>query len=144
MAQDNKLFFVGLKAFIEKDGKVLILRETFTPYTKERAWELPGGRIQHDEDAVPLESILLREVREECGENLRITVGDVIHVFRRQFSDASWVFLVGYDCKYLSGEVSISTEHTEYQWLAPEDIDTYDFVNGYKEAITEYFRKKAS
>ena len=141
--EDNKLFFVGLKAFIAKDGKLLILREFASEkYPSGKKWEIPGGRITESEERTPLIDVLLREVREECG-SIEIIVGEVFHVFRRQFPNGEWVFLAGFDCSYISGEVTLSHEHTEYAWIIEADMEHYDFVNGYEEAIRAYFRKKS-
>lgn len=145
MEQNEKLFYVGLKAFIASGDKLLIFREAEYPNAPGvRKWEIPGGRIQHSEIKYALIDVLLREVREECGESLQIKVGEMFYAFRRQFPDGSWVFLAGYDCQYISGEVKLSHEHTDFAWIEEKDLRKYDFVNGYKEAITEYFRKKKS
>ena|SRR3989344_7407606 len=138
--EENKLFYVGMKAFIAKADTLLIVRQS-QHYADSGKWQLPGGRIAHGEEGSSLESILLREIKEECGE-IKISVGDIIHVFRRQFASGEWVFLVGFDCQYLSGEVELNEESTEYAWIRQEDIDRYEFVNGYQEAIEVYFSKK--
>ena len=68
--KNDALFCVGQKAFIEKDGKVLVL---FDPV---EGLDFPGGKIQEEEakdaDASSLILSLQREVREET--NLEIEV----------------------------------------------------------------------
>jgi len=138
--EDNKLFFVGLKAFIEKEGSLLVVRESGS-FREGGNWELPGGRIQQGETETPFNEVLLREVKEECGA-IQIIVGDVIEIFRRKFANGQWVVLAGFDCRYLSGEVTVSDEHSEYAWITAKDLPSYQFVPGYKEAIESYFKKK--
>ena len=139
--EDNKHFYVGLKAFIGKGDALLILRES-EKFDGGGKWELPGGRIGNDEDDKTLQEVMLREVEEECGKALRVKVGDIVHVFRRQFANGEWVFLTGFDCEYLSGEVELSDEHCEYAWITQSDMEKYEFVKGYKEAIEILFSKK--
>jgi 8-oxo-dGTP diphosphatase len=59
---------VAQKAFIEKDGKVLMVQY---PSTDPAAlmWDLPGGRLHTGETA--LEGVL-REVKEEIGADISI------------------------------------------------------------------------
>lgn len=137
--EDNKHFYVGLKAFIGKNGRLLVVRES-EEFDEGGMWELPGGRIGNDESENTFHSVLLREVNEECGD-VEIRIGEIIGVFRRRFANGEWVILVGYDCDYISGEISLSEEHCEYKWIGPEDVDGCVFVNGYKEAVVDYFRR---
>ncbi len=138
--EKNKLFYVGLKAFIEKDGALLLLKQS-DHYGKERKWQLPGGRIAHGEGAVAFPDILSREIREECGE-VKIKIGEMSHVFRRKFPSGEWVLLLCFDCHYISGEVKLNGEHTEYAWVTLAEMEKYEFVHGYKDAIQTYFQKK--
>lgn len=61
----DALFCVGQKAFIEKDGKVLVLHDP------GGRLDFPGGKIQEgeakDAEASSLIRSLQREVREETG-----------------------------------------------------------------------------
>ncbi len=57
--------FVGMKAIIVHEGKVLILREAeYDEGTNTGKWDVPGGRINPEE---PFLEGLKREVREESG-----------------------------------------------------------------------------
>ena len=42
-----KTFYVGIKGVIVKDNKVLLLRKN--PTNSAEFWEMPGGRIDHNE-----------------------------------------------------------------------------------------------
>ena len=43
MSTDQKdMYFVAVKVFLEKDNKLLILKDNFGD------WDLPGGRIKKD------------------------------------------------------------------------------------------------
>ncbi len=129
---EDQLFFVGQKAFIEKDGQVLILHH-------ENGLDFPGGKInQHTLDFIPE---LQREVREET--NLEIEVGDPFVIWHTEFQiDGYFVFLVGYKCKYISGDVKISDEHTGYQWVNENDYNSLNDGKQYFAALRKYFETK--
>lgn len=131
--KEDALFCVGQKAFIEKDGKVLVL---FDPV---EGLDFPGGKIQEgeavDADASSLTRSLQREVREETG--LEIEVGSPFAVFYHEFpkehrNAGKVVYLVAFRCKYVSGDLKLSEEHNGFKWV---DATNYKEVND----GTEYF-----
>jgi 8-oxo-dGTP diphosphatase len=115
MKQDQE-FFIGQKAFIEKDGSVLILFDTVV------GLDFPGGKIQVGE--TDLGESLRREVREETG--LEIEVGKPFVAWTKNMVTKKYegkkLLLIGYKCKYISGEVRISQEHEKFRWV---DKNTY-------------------
>ena len=52
------------KAFIERDGHLLLVRKSDQDPEQPNLWEVPGGRIEFGES---LDDHLCREVREEVG-----------------------------------------------------------------------------
>ncbi len=112
MAQDE-LFCVGQKAVIDKDGEVLILTDPLL------GLDMPGGKIKEGETNF-IED-LKREVREETG--LEIEVGEPFSTGYFEFSNPEHrnfgkkVYLVFFKCKYISGEVKLSHEHSVYRWV---------------------------
>jgi 8-oxo-dGTP pyrophosphatase MutT (NUDIX family) len=102
VAEDRR-FYVGQKALIERDGQVLVLFH-------EGNVDLPGGKVQDGE--LDLVKALQREVREETS--LEVEVGAP---FATRLSSDAAVYMVGYRCRYLSGEVVLSDEHDAYRWL---------------------------
>jgi 8-oxo-dGTP pyrophosphatase MutT (NUDIX family) len=89
---------------------VLILERT-----SDRTWELPGGRLDHDESA----SVgLRRELYEETS--LSPSVVGPIHTY-------SWVndagqdrFAVCYVCRTTDRDIVLSPEHLGYEWVHPQ------------------------
>jgi 8-oxo-dGTP diphosphatase len=134
MAED-KLFFVGQKAFIDKNGEILVL------FTKDLKLDFPGGKIQQDEDN--FDEALKREVREETG--LEIEVKNIFTRWSLEFSQGKnigkQVYLVGFRCKYKSGEVKISEEHKEYRWVNKDNYRELKSESDYFKALEEYFKK---
>ena len=135
MAND-KFFFVGQKAFIEKEGKLLVL---FDP--KGRV-DFPGGKIQEGE--VDIGVSLLREVKEET--DLIVSVGTPFITWSFDLPEGhpnagKTVFLVGYKCGYREGTLKLSEEHSSYNWVGKEDIDNMHSAGGHFKALKKYFER---
>lgn len=130
-------FDVGLKAFIEKEEKLLIVRES-----SGGLWEMPGGRIDVGEESEHLHNILLREVREELGGALLITIGQPFYSWIRPLTNPkpSFVFLTGYRCQYEGGEIALSNEHADIRWISRGDVGTIEWAPGYREAFVAYWQ----
>lgn len=137
MAREIQKFDVGLKAFIERDGKLLVVRESIGGL-----WEMPGGRIDVGEEQTDLHEILLREIREELGENFRVTIGQPFYTWVRMWTipKVGQVYLTGYRCTYVSGAITISDEHTETRWISQDELGMLEFAPGYKEAAQRYWQ----
>jgi len=138
MAQDQP-FYVGQKALIDKDGKLLILNDPYLGY------DLPGGKLQIGE--TDFEKALKREVKEET--NLEI---DVISPFATWYFEIPKdsrhpragikVFTISYKCKYKAGEIRLSSEHDNYIWIDKDSFTT--IKNDWKSypIIEKYFSYK--
>ena len=138
---DDALFCVGQKAFIEKDGKVLVLNDP------SEGLDFPGGKIQEGEakdgDASSLFRSLNREVREETG--LEIEVGNPFVVWYHEFPKnhrnyPKVVYLVGFKCKYVSGEIKLSDEHNKFKWVDKNDYAEVDDGSDYFDALKKMMK----
>lgn len=102
----------GMKAFIVRDGKILIVKERVKRFGKETIiYDLPGGGIDPGEN---LYDALRREVREEVGLEIEIEhpVGNWDFVIP-SFEDPSFnvhIICLGYQCKLID-DVKIDTSH---------------------------------
>ena len=133
MAQD-KMFYVGLKAFIKKNDKILILNDP------QHGLDFPGGKMQEGES--DFTEALQREVREETG--LEITVSVPFYTWYFEYSlhhrnAGKEVFLVGYRCEYVSGEIQLSDEHDHFQWISKDEYQNYKEESEYYKALEHYF-----
>lgn len=138
----DALFCVGQKAFIEKDGKVLVLNDPI------EGLDFPGGKIQQSEakdgDASSLFKSLRREVLEETG--IDIEVGDPFAVWYHEFPKnhrnyPKVVYLVGFKCKYISGNAKLSDEHDRFQWVDKNNYTELDNNNDYFHVLKKYFNQ---
>ncbi|MFA5773162.1 MAG: NUDIX domain-containing protein [Candidatus Paceibacterota bacterium] len=141
--KDDALFCIGQKAFIEKDGKVLVLNDP------TEGLDFPGGKIQEGEavdgDRTSLIKSLKREVKEETS--LEIEVNDPFAVWYHEFSDKGHrnygkvVYLVGFKCKYVSGEIKLSSEHDNFKWVNKNNYKDVDDDSDYFDILEKYFTK---
>ena len=122
----HMLFEVGQKAFIERDGQVLVV---FFP----NGWlDFPGGRINEGESN--LVDALKREVREETTLEVEVDAP-----FASWLGRGGTVFLVAYRCRYVSGEVELSDEHSGYRWVDRSNFRELDDGSPPFAALEQYF-----
>lgn len=142
MDKDNtqkELYFVAVKVFIENEGKLLIMKDSFGN------WDLPGGRIKKEEFDTPLEKVLDRKIIEELGENIKVkfTIPTIFMRHRRDEvvgdSKEAKIFALGYVASLESGEVKMSPRHSELKWV---DIKSFNpeeyFTGGWLKGVKEY------
>lgn len=113
------IYHVGLKVLLKKGDEFLFLTDAVGKH-----FDLPGGRIDDVEHTTPLTEVIAREVGEELGEEVKYKLGKPVFQFRRHFeSKGLHIFLTVYEAEYLSGEIKLSTEHSDLQWINPRKID---------------------
>ena len=108
-----------------RKGKLLIAKRKSGGDMGER-WEFPGGKIEEGEDFT---QAINREMQEEFGCKVRIF---------EQLAQASFVHR-GKDCTVNAFRVEfendgikkpfVLTEHTQSQWVSPEQINNLNFVD---------------
>lgn len=112
-----KQFYVGLGAILERDAKILILKRSpekdFAPST----WEIITGRLEEGEDPA---AGIAREIVEETRLEAEVIMPVHTKFYYRGSKEYPMVF-IDFWCRYISGEVELSWEHTEYQWISVFD-----------------------
>jgi 8-oxo-dGTP pyrophosphatase MutT (NUDIX family) len=142
-SKSKDLYFVAVKIFLRDGGKLLIIHDVFG------AWDLPGGRIKKDEFNIGLEDVIKRKMREEVGEDLKYELGQANNIFfrveRREAGldgQAVRIFAVGYDAKYLGGEVKLGDHHDKMEWVDVKTFKPEDyFTGGWLTGVQEYVSK---
>lgn len=140
-SEEKDQYFVAVKLFLRDDDKLLIIHDIFG------SWDLPGGRIKKDEFDKPLEAVIGRKMREELGSEVRYELGEPSVFFRVKRVENSTgekvrIFAVGYDAKYLDGDVKLGNHHDQIEWL---DIKSFKpeehFTDGWLTGVQEYLSK---
>ncbi len=141
MHTDYANYHVALKALLRRGDEVLIL---FTPSGDKI--DLPGGRINKNEDQIPLSEILDREIKEELGNDLKYSLNKPLLQFRIIIKDSDRkTFLTVYDAEYISGEIKLSEEHSRYEWINPKTVELREemFISAEEyEAFKKYFNQE--
>jgi len=127
--------FVGTKALVHYNGKILLLRESskYLDGAEMGKWDVPGGRISPEET---LDEGLIREVKEESGldvvkgkllgafDGFPLIRGEKCHVIRLYFI-----------CESKSDAVKLSDDHDAYDWIAPSELHNKMLVNDIAEML---------
>lgn len=133
-------YFVAVKLFLEKDGKLFIFKD------KYGSWDLPGGRIKKHEFEIPLPNVIKRKMDEEIGAEAEYDVEDrPIVLMRHERVEASpgnptvRIFGIGYRAKLNGGTIRLSDAHTEMLWVDPSTFKPEDyFTGGWLKGVQEY------
>jgi len=137
---DVKLF-TAVKAFIEHEGKVLILRESaaYKDGSNAGLFDVVGGRVKPGQR---FDESLLREIQEETG--LDVEIGKPFHVgeWRPVVRGEQWQIVgVFFVCKAKSGEVVLSEDHGEYQWIDSKEYEKYPLIDNLGPAFEAYLTR---
>jgi 8-oxo-dGTP diphosphatase len=129
--------FVGAKALVHYQGKVLLLRESkdYIDGAEEGKWDVPGGRIESDEE---VRAGLIREVKEESG--LDIAPGKLLGAFDGFpviRGEKCHVVRVYFLCEATHDAVTLSQDHDAYDWVSPENPGNKILVSDIKEILEE-------
>ena len=129
-------FNLAVKGIIRKGDKILVLKRSVADDHKPGAWETVGGGM--DDQSSPQEA-LKREIKEET--DLEVEVNEPFNVFT--FTKDTGEFKIGitFACTYVSGEVNLSGEHSEYKWIKPEEFNKLDSISSLYDEIEEYAQK---
>lgn len=126
---------------VGKDKKILALKRAADDHSRGGNWDLPGGGYEQGEEVI---AAIKREVSEEAG----LTVNSLHPIFFANrigedvgFFRGDTVFATCYACTDWTGEVVLSSEHTEYKWITPVEFKALNFGEDsgfFVEAIDAY------
>ncbi len=115
----------SVACIVYKDGKILVAHRIPKGDMGNR-WEFPGGKVDAGETD---QMAIVREMREEFGVKAvpgeKITSCSFFHKEKECFLNAYLVQLEhdGIEKPY------VLTEHTEYKWVFPKEIENLSFVD---------------
>lgn len=141
---DDKLHYVVVTGIIIKKGKYLIAKRSEEESAFSGLWTVPGGKLEKSDYVFTsrdtadhwynvLRKSLVREIREEVG--LEVKNIDYLLSLSYLRSDGRPTLIVSLYCDYKSGEVELSDELVDHEWVSVEELDDYEFVPGLQEEI---------
>ncbi len=129
-------FYVAAAAHIlNKEGRPLVMKRSPKHDFEGGYWETVSGRLeQHIKD---VKSELQREIAEELGDDFQCEIIAPIGTYNFYRGNNKSKEHVGMDyvCKYISGKIRLSKEHTEYKWIDPEEFESYQASESLKSKI---------
>ncbi|MCX8173199.1 MAG: NUDIX domain-containing protein [Thermoplasmata archaeon] len=118
-----------VSAFIRKQGKILLLKRSDSVGTFRGMWATVSGYIEGDETP-------LFRARKEILEEIGIKRPKFLKAGRIVLArSGNRVFAVHPFLFETDGEISLDWEHTEYRWIAVEEINHYNTVPKLTEAL---------
>lgn len=133
--------FVATKAFIVRNGKVLLLREStkYTDGSNAGRYDVVGGRIQPGQR---FDESLLREIKEETGLTAKIGRPFFVNEWRPVVKGNPWQ-IVGtfFECFADTDQVALSEDHDEYVWIDPKDFRKYNLIPNLVPAFESYLSR---
>jgi XTP/dITP diphosphohydrolase len=128
---------------VVQDGKILINKRNDT-YNEDLhgKWEFPGGGMEIGET---IEENVIREVREECGYEVKIVsalrkVWTVQVARPRSHHYGMSIYLVPFVCSIVGGEGKIQDEEVlDTAWVDPDQVLEYDLIGENKKMYQEIF-----
>lgn len=110
-------------------GAQILIQQRLSEGLLGGLWEFPGGKVEEGER---LEECVAREVREECG--IEVRVGREIIAVEHAYSHFS-ITLHAFECEFVAGRVKISSAQ-KFKWVRPEELEQYAFPAANKKIIS--------
>jgi len=116
-----KSFYIGVKAIVVHDGKILLLKRI---RNGKYFWDGPGGRVEANEE---LESAIKRELAEELQGIHNITVEKLLYIYRlpHDLKDNHGLLRIFYKITADISHISLEPAHEEYIWIEKDKIDEF-------------------
>lgn len=132
---------VAMKAFLVRDGKVLILRESLKnpDGTNVGKYDVVGGRVEPGER---FDETLKREIQEETGINATLGRPFFVGEWRPVVRGEQWqIIATFFTCDSPTTRVTLGRDHDEYQWIDPAKFRDYPIIENLVPAFEAYLRR---
>lgn len=150
-SQEKDTYFIAVKVFLVDDAdRLLIIKDIF-----DDGWDIPGGRLRKIDFDMVLEEVVKRKMEEELGSQVKYDLGKPIVFIRHERQEIlpsgekeqRRIFAIGYQAKYLSGEIKLGEYLKDYKWVAldtfaPEDYLIGGWLKGVKEFQAKFQKEK--
>lgn len=96
---------IGVIAHIEDElGNILLQQRGIKSRDENGLYEDVGGSL--DDTDKDFKSAIIREMKEEMGNEANVEISDSIGLYHVQKNDTNWLFIIFYG-KYIDGEIKI-------------------------------------
>lgn len=126
---------IAQKVIVEQAGKILLVQD---PREERDIWELPGGRMNVDEEP---RAAMQREFEEEMG--VAINVHEVLHMEQFiQGNEGKRAFVIVYRATLVNKDTSFKTDPREVSqvaWYTAAEVQSLSLYPEYEQAVRYYF-----
>lgn len=132
----EKPYIISIYTILRNEkGEFLLLRRAENSHSNPGKWDLPGGKLNHEEI---LEEAIVREVWEET--EISIVPGEIAGYVTFELPQKKVIAII-YDGGYIISDVKLSHEHTEYSWIPLDEILKMNTLPPY---FKDFFRRFAT
>jgi len=148
----HRIAVTGIIWKLDADGKRRYLITKRSPDKKAwpGKWTVPGGGLEVNDyvqgEATfqnaespqwynAVETTLRREIREEVG----LEVEDIQYLLDIAFirPDGIPAIVLSFYCRYVGGEVALDEDAVEFAWVAADEVQNYELIQGIDHEILE-------
>lgn len=101
---------------LDSEDRVLLLRRTPGNYWAAGQWGFPGGKLEPGESA---KEAAIRETKEESN----LVVTNLVDIKLKLDKPLGMFYTRSY-----SGNIKIDFEHTAWEWVSRDQIESYDLA----------------
>ena len=126
----------GKAVIINRKGLILVIKRAGDETHLENLWDVPGGRFDYEE--TPQEG-LKREIMEEAGLEAEVIEPVTSWTFMRD--NGEQVFGTTFLCEPENPEIKLGEEHTDFQWVRKEELDSLEMHDELREGLKKAHEK---
>lgn len=127
MSEEEPVEIVTAVPYNRERQKFLLVKRTKDTPIQPGKWDFPGGHLEDDN----LQQEALRELKEETSLS-----GQVIRTGEPFIVDnEDGVFNIHPVLVLVDGEPELNPEHTDFEWIEPDDLANFETVDGLKKDL---------
>ena len=131
----TRVFTTGV---VLRRGRLLILKRKDDDDTYPGVWDCVGGHFEKGESA---EDCMLREAREESGQDMKIVrVGPLIEYLDAYGRAVAVPFVLRSD----PWKKIVPSEHSEFRWIKLSETNDYDIVPDLAKALSLFGLRRST
>lgn len=121
----------ALNLLLDAEQRLLMLKRSTAAKLGPGLWGLPAGKIEAGETA---EAAARREMEEEIGPGHVVELVRYLGPIRDTYYGGRYEIHL-FHSRWLSGDVRLNDEHTEFAWISPERFRDYPVMDGIDEDL---------
>ncbi len=148
---DRELHRIAITTIIyNKEGKFLLTKRAAHKKVHPGKWTVPGGGLTID-DYINMPQTNMANVdsgwyhaveiglKREITEEVNVTIGEPKYLLNLTFirPDKVPVLVLSYYAPYISGDVKIDEDSSEFVWVSLEEAKKLDLISGIYEELEE-------